>query len=173
MKRVDLTGQKFGEWTVDAKDPAPSVASRSTYWLVTCSCGTESSIRSNELLSGRSVRCRRHNRNQPRPVSLKKRGGPKAFKNLVGQKFNRWTVVARDPKENHPGISFVHWVVVCECGNKGIVTTSHLRAGRSKQCRECAWKATQEKCPNRIKALIRAGKLPLIESKKLGESSPD
>lgn len=58
MRRVDLIGQTFGQWTVDAKDPSPTAANRATYWLVTCTCGTERSIRSENLLSGRSWRCR-------------------------------------------------------------------------------------------------------------------
>jgi hypothetical protein len=57
----DLTGQRFGNWTVDVRDPSPpppTHGSRPVYWLVTCDCGNEGSVRSSDLLSGHSKRCR-------------------------------------------------------------------------------------------------------------------
>lgn len=52
----DLTGQRFGKWLVEAKDPAP--LSKGTYWLVLCDCGNENSLRTHDLQSGHSTGCR-------------------------------------------------------------------------------------------------------------------
>ena len=53
-------------------------------------------------------------------------------KDLVGQTFNRWTVIARtDRRANNGGF---YWKVRCECGAKGEVYTQSLTSGKSKSC---------------------------------------
>lgn len=53
-------------------------------------------------------------------------------KDLVGQKFNRWTVIARtDRRASNGGF---YWKVQCECGNLGEVYTQGLTSGKSKSC---------------------------------------
>lgn len=54
----DLTGLIFGQWTVEGKDPEPTTTSRHTYWLVVCTCGSEGSVRTTDLLTGTSYRCK-------------------------------------------------------------------------------------------------------------------
>lgn len=54
----DLTGQRFGKWLVEARDPCPDGASRAVFWLVLCDCGYEGSLRTSDLVSGHSTRCR-------------------------------------------------------------------------------------------------------------------
>lgn len=57
-------------------------------------------------------------------------------KDLTGQVFGRWTVI--EYLENKkPGR---HYICQCECGNKGVVDASTLRAGKSTQCRVCMYK---------------------------------
>jgi hypothetical protein len=58
MVRVDLTGQRFGRWFVEAKDPNPTRTSRHVFWLVVCDCGQEGSVRTGDLLTGHSKGCR-------------------------------------------------------------------------------------------------------------------
>lgn len=62
-KCVDLTGRKFGYWTV--LEAVPREAQRAfgynmnhVYWYCKCKCGEISMIPSNNLLSGRSHGCR-------------------------------------------------------------------------------------------------------------------
>lgn len=57
----DLTGRRFGHWTVECRDPSPpppTTAARPAYWLVTCDCGNEGSVRTHDLTSGHSTQCR-------------------------------------------------------------------------------------------------------------------
>lgn len=142
MIRVDLTGQTFGQWTVDAKDPCPSARNRATYWLVTCTCGTESSIRTSDLVSGRSIRCKKcyhKSLAKPKPVNLQK------APIRPGQRFGRWTIVKRDPKKNKPGDPHTFWICVCECGGTYSVRSQDLKRGKSRQCKSCAARTRQRR----------------------------
>lgn len=52
----DLTGRKFGEWTVlYYVGPTPS---RQHLWKCKCSCGVRALVQAGNLRSGRSTRCR-------------------------------------------------------------------------------------------------------------------
>lgn len=53
------------------------------------------------------------------------------LKDLIGQKFGRWTVIARSEnnKENR-----AMWLCRCECGNEKIVVGKDLREGKSLSC---------------------------------------
>lgn len=53
------------------------------------------------------------------------------FIDLTGSKHNRWSVIGYAGKDK----SNVHtWNCVCECGNRGVITTANLRYGKSKSC---------------------------------------
>ena len=52
------------------------------------------------------------------------------FRDLTGQKFNRWTVLEKTYKKYAEHI----WLCVCECGTKKEVIGSSLKQGRSKSC---------------------------------------
>lgn len=47
------------------------------------------------------------------------------MQNIIGQKFNRLTVIARIPN---------HWLCKCECGNEIKTSITHLRNGKVKSC---------------------------------------
>jgi len=49
-KRIDLTGQKFGEWEVIEY-------SGYSKWLCRCSCGTEKSVEAYDLKKGKTKSC--------------------------------------------------------------------------------------------------------------------
>lgn len=52
------------------------------------------------------------------------------IKNIVGQKFNRLTVIKFvEGKNNH-----TYWKVKCDCGNIGIARGDKLKAGTKKSC---------------------------------------
>lgn len=54
-RRLDLTGQKFGEWIVLEKgDVGPNGA---IYWKCKCSCGTEKLVQAGGLRNGHSISC--------------------------------------------------------------------------------------------------------------------
>ena len=58
-KMVDLTGQKFGSWTVikRAQDHISNSGNRFTAWTCRCECGTAKDVVANSLLGGRSMSC--------------------------------------------------------------------------------------------------------------------
>ena len=53
------------------------------------------------------------------------------FKDLAGKKFNMLTVIERVKKENSKQ---TFWLCECECGNKTITTSGHLKNGHTKSC---------------------------------------
>ena len=52
--------------------------------------------------------------------------------NIVGQKFNRWTILSR--AENHPISGSAQFLCQCDCGNKTIIPGTSIRKGHSKSC---------------------------------------
>lgn len=52
---IDLTGKKFGEWTVIEK--AEKATSGNYKWLCRCSCGNLKKVDGNSLRGGRSTKC--------------------------------------------------------------------------------------------------------------------
>lgn len=57
-------------------------------------------------------------------------------RNLVGQKFDLWTVISKT--ESNRGKS--QWHVMCDCGFESIITGTALRLGQSKSCNKCKYK---------------------------------
>ena len=55
-KLKDLTGQRFGRWTVIKRSTKSSV-NHATYWLCKCDCGTEKDVDAKKLVSGESKSC--------------------------------------------------------------------------------------------------------------------
>lgn len=57
-KLMDLSGKRFGRWTVLRKSGGPdSWRSSSTKWLCRCDCGTEREVYSTDLRAGSSTSC--------------------------------------------------------------------------------------------------------------------
>jgi hypothetical protein len=54
----DLTGQKFGRWTVLHNVGEKDKGVRNAFWQCRCGCGNERSISRSELASGTSKQCR-------------------------------------------------------------------------------------------------------------------
>lgn len=53
------------------------------------------------------------------------------YKNIVGQKFSRLTVLKLIGRDKHQSIL---WLCECECGNKIKVNTTSLKTGNTKSC---------------------------------------
>lgn len=58
----------------------------------------------------------------------------KRFSDLVGQKFNRWTVIAQDRARKGRGR---YWLCRCECGNESSIAATSLMCDKSKACLYC------------------------------------
>lgn len=52
--RIDLTGRKFGRFTVVAYDRSDD---KKVWWRCVCECGVSKSVRAGDLLSGKSKSC--------------------------------------------------------------------------------------------------------------------
>ena len=129
MRKLDLTGQRFGELTV--LRPAENIGDR-TAWVCRCDCGQESIARTTHLRTGRIKTCRlQHGANtQPWLSFVDKSGRDWKKLDLTGQRFGSLTVLR--PAENIGNRTA--WVCRCDCGQKSIVSTSSLRTGHTKTC---------------------------------------
>lgn len=55
-KATDLSGKRFGKWTVIERDYAGTKPGR-TMWFCRCDCGTETSVIGQALINGTSTQC--------------------------------------------------------------------------------------------------------------------
>lgn len=119
-KIKDLSGQHFGKLTVI--EDTGERKNRQVVWLCQCECGNTTKVVGQSLRSGHTTSC-----------------GCKNFEtkaeNLIGQKFFNLTVIERAGSSEHRAAL---WKCKCICGNERIVTTSELKNGDAKACRECA-----------------------------------
>ena len=121
-KLIDLTGQKFGRWTVlsRAEKPVGSTSS-SAFWLCECECGTKKIVSGNVLKQGKSKSCGCLNKE------------PKAD-DLTGQRFGYLTVLQRVEKPSHIKGNDAYWLCKCDCGNKKVIIGKSLKNGHTITC---------------------------------------
>ena len=112
-KKIDLTGQRFGKWTV-LGDSGERGKSRKVLWKCICDCGTHRNVQTWSLTSGVSSSC-----------------GCKNKLNLIGKKFGKLTVIRLSCDDICGGTS---WVCLCDCGNETTITRASLTSGNSKSC---------------------------------------
>lgn len=141
---IDLTGQKFGKWTVLEKLPPSEKAG--THWRVRCECGTESAVVGANLKNGTSTKC--------------KDCSGHGFKDLTGQKFGKWTALKYITQTTNAS-----WLCRCDCGTEATVERRRLIAGLSTKCVKCigednkthgmsgtstynSWRAMKNRCYN-------------------------
>ena len=112
----DLTGKTFGRWTVLKR--AANSRNRDSRWLCRCECGRKAIVYGSNLRRGISQSCGCLRSEQTR------------VRDLVGQTFDRLTVVSREPStKNGP-----RWLVRCECGTELVVDGRNLKTGNTKSC---------------------------------------
>jgi len=114
-KLEDLSGQKFGQWTVIRH--SPEFGNRSTKWLCRCSCGKMVSVRACHLLRGATVSC---GCAKPQLISAAKTGSKRP-----DIKRNKECWETRECKQ---------------CGKKIEIAKKEIRHGWGNFCsRRCAW----------------------------------
>lgn len=111
-KMRDLTGQRFGRLTVLHRVEPKSYP---IYWVCQCDCGKIKNIRSSNLTQGLTKSC-----------------GCLKNEDLIGQKFNRLTVVELLPDRDNFRKKI--YKCQCECGNYVNVRSSDLKSGNTKSC---------------------------------------
>jgi hypothetical protein len=111
---VDITGQKFNRLTALSWVEGYK-------WLWKCSCGTQKIIVKQSVLSGGTKSCGCLNKENIR-----------AKEDIIGKKFNRWTVIAFGP-DPEKGKRY-RWLCRCECGKESLKDSTSLKTGASKSC---------------------------------------
>lgn len=119
-KIVNISGKKFGKWTViklNGRNKSGQIA-----WLCRCECGNKKDITYNALHLKSTTQCRKCGYKQV---------GEKTRLQLTGEVFGKLTVVKLDPNINRPPYK---WICKCSCGNTTSVIGSSLRDGSTKSC---------------------------------------
>ena len=114
-KFIDLTGQRFGKWTVikrveNSKHGSPK-------FLCKCDCGTLKEVLSFTLRNGNSTNC---------GCYINKRANEE-----IGKKYNHWTILKKveSNKYGQP-----KWLCMCDCGNLKKLYLPRIKNGYSKSC---------------------------------------
>ena len=129
-KKIDLTGQIFGEWTVIREATKEEKKNRpGAYWKCLCSCGTEKIVNGQTLRKGESKSCGCQ-LSQNLSKSLKN----KNCIDITGQRFGRLTVIDRNYEVEKLHNNNTYWNCKCDCGKIICVVKSSLTQGQTKSC---------------------------------------
>lgn len=150
-KRKDLTGQKFNHLTVIKLDEEKTKTTKKVHWITECDCQwhTQQSVLGSNLTRGNSTKCKYCK-----------------AKNLMGEKFNKLTVIDRVINEE----DHVMWKCQCDCGNIIVVRPDSLTSNHTKSC-GCLQKETVSKNKKINLVGMRFGKLVVVEESNRRDSS--
>lgn len=127
-KVIDLTGQKFGRWTVLERAPKPEDShSTSAFWLCRCECGTEKVVSGNVLRQGKSQSCGCYNVDSH----------AEKYIDLTNKRFGKLLVLKKVPRPEHLTTPGAYWLCRCECGKEKIIYSSSLLKGHTTSCGAC------------------------------------
>ena len=112
--KIDLTGQRFGMWTV-LGDSGKMAKNWVILWTCICDCGEQREVRGSSLKSGRSSSC-----------------GCLKHDDLTGKRFGKLVVLNEAEKIGMSGKS--RWNCLCDCGKQTIVFSCALKRGNTKSC---------------------------------------
>ncbi len=115
----DLTGMRFGRWTVIKR--AVGKSTKNSYWLCKCDCGNSSIVDRPGLIQGTSQSCGCYN-----VESLANRK-----KDFSGRRYGRLIVLYRNGQNRH-GAAI--WRCRCDCGNEKNVLGFNLTSGCTTSC---------------------------------------
>lgn len=125
-KCIDLSNKKFEKLLVIEKTDKRK--GTSIIWKCLCDCGKETFASSSELNSGHKRSCGCLHTKQISMI-----GENKGY-NLIGQKFNKLTVINKTELRKDGRIV---WSCICDCGNTTLATSSDLKQNRKKHCEKC------------------------------------
>ena len=94
----NLTGQKYGKWTVLYRRQNPTVRKTATYWLCQCECGTIKPVDAISLTKHRSTSC---------GCSIEDKR-ELFIQEQIGQKIGHWTIIG-------PGSTNRTFICECDC----------------------------------------------------------
>lgn len=154
----DLSGMKFGEWTV-IRYAGKNEKSQHPQWICRCSCGIERLVDGYSFKRSQSCGCK------PRPQKVLPKKLPKKYLpdthivDLQGQQYGEWEVIKYAQKDKH-GCSM--WLCRCSCGVEKLVRSYALTRDLSTSCGDLR---THDVRGNGFENLIgqKFGKLMVIE----------
>lgn len=112
MTRLDLTGQRYGYFTVISEAEQKG---KIRYWNCLCDCGNTKMVRTGNLRSGNTISC----------------GCSRAY-DLKGKKYGLLKVLERSRKKSKNG--FAYWVCECDCGEVKEFLSSALLHDGTRSC---------------------------------------
>lgn len=127
MRKIDLTGQKFGRLTV-LEEAEPYISPKGVKMIrykCLCDCGNTAVVSGNLLKRGHTTSCGCYHREQQRKNTILQP------KDISGQKFGTLTaikIVGSDSKNK------ALWECVCDCGAVVVKSGAGLRNGNIKSC---------------------------------------
>jgi len=113
-KIIDLTGKKFGRWTVIER--VEHDKKEQTKWKCICECGNEKIIYGTSLKQGTSLSCR----------CLQKE-----LIDLTNQKFGKLTVIKFLGDDEYGN---KQWLCKCDCGVEKSILSGSFKRGLTKSC---------------------------------------
>ena len=111
-RTADLSGQRFGKWTVLKR--IENLKHSRPVWLCRCDCGTEKNVEGGHLRRGGSRNC-----------------GCGTSPNITGQRFGRWVVLEAAESKRY---GYSAWLCRCDCGKEKVLYAINLRVGNTKSC---------------------------------------
>lgn len=139
--RNDLSGQRFGRWTVLTLTKERT-KNRGKIWQCQCDCGTVKNVPAESLRRGESQSCGCYQKEKVAEL------GRKTRIDLTGQRFGK--LIALFPIYSSDKNIHTKWTCQCDCGNLCEVDMGNLRQGFSQSC-GCTQSKQEE---NIIKLLI-------------------
>lgn len=150
----NLINQRFGRLTV-LKKTDKRTKDRNIIWECQCDCGKKCEVSTNNLIQKytKSCGCLKHD------LDLQGR----TFKNLIGQKFGKLTVIKKTNKRNNNGS--IVWKCQCDCGNVCEAISTYLLSGEKYSCG-----CTKSKGEEEIAKLLLQYNIP-FEKEKIFEQN--
>lgn len=131
---IDLTGMKFGKWTVIGLDQEYNLPNHSTYWKCQCECGNIRSVLGQNLRNGSSKSCGCYNREQ---ASIRMKEYNELQSTIkIGDKYGKLTVLEYIglKKQNSRDKNESWYLCECECGTRKEVRGNGLITGQVSSC---------------------------------------
>lgn len=124
MKRIDLTGRRFGSLIVVRHVPSAETNDGRAGWLVRCDCGREKTVNADALRRGKitSCRCGRTRNERVKATNM----ADATHQDVTGQTFGELTAVSYIRRD--------FWLWKCSCGKETEARLSLVKDGEIRSC---------------------------------------
>ena len=126
MKKIDLTGKRFGKLVVirQAENHKSKNGSSRTCWHCKCDCGNELDVIGLNLTRNHTTSC----------GCVKKSGADRLIRDVTNERFGHLVGIRKIESKNGK----TRWLFKCDCGNEVECFLSNVTTGKTKTCgKEC------------------------------------